>query len=66
MLQEAGHIKNIYYIYSYFDFPAHSMFTFDEFRGSLGTSIAFIQVQLQIILDPDYPPDYHSVSYDYD
>ena len=30
MLQEAGHIKNIYYIYSCFDFPAHSMFTFDE------------------------------------
>ena len=31
MLQEADHVKNIYYIYSYFDFPAHSMFTFDEF-----------------------------------
>ena len=28
---------------------------------SLGT-----QVQLQIILDPDYLPDYLSVSYDYD
>ena len=39
MLQEAGHIKNIYYIYSCFDFAAHSMFTFDEFWGSLGTSI---------------------------
>ena len=34
MLQEAGHIKN-----SYFDFPAHSRFIFDEFWGSLGTSI---------------------------
>ena len=31
MLQEAGPIKNIYYIYSCFDFLAHSMFTFDEF-----------------------------------
>ena len=39
MLQEAGHIKNIYYIYSCFDFPAHSMFTFHESRGSMGTSI---------------------------
>ena len=29
MLQEAGHI--IYYIYSCFDSPAHSVFTFDEF-----------------------------------
>ena len=24
------------------------------------------EVQLQIILDPDYLPDYHSVSYEYD
>ena len=24
------------------------------------------QVQLQIILDPDYLPDYHSVSYEYE
>ena len=31
MLQEAGHIKNIYYIYSCFDFPADIMFRFDEF-----------------------------------
>ena len=31
MLQEAGHLKNIYYIYSCFKFAAHSMFTFDEF-----------------------------------
>ena len=31
MLQEAGHIKNIYSIYNYFDFPAHSMLTFDKF-----------------------------------
>ena len=25
-----------------------------------------IQVQPQVILDPDYLPNYHSVSYDYD
>ena len=31
MFQEAGHIKNIYYIYSCFDFPAHLVFIFDEF-----------------------------------
>ena len=34
MFQEAGHIKN-----SYFDFAAHSRFIFEEFWGSLGTSI---------------------------
>ena len=31
MLLEAGHIKDIYYIYSCFDFPTYSVFTFDEF-----------------------------------
>ena len=36
MLQEAGHIKNIY---SCFDFPAHSMFTFDDFWGNCVSSI---------------------------
>ena len=36
VLQEAGHIKNTV---SSFDFPAHSLFTFDELWGSLGTSI---------------------------
>ena len=41
------------------DFPAHSMFTFDVCWGSLGTSI----FQLQVILDPDYLPDYLSISY---
>ena len=39
MPQEAGHIKNIYFMYSCCDSPTHSMLTFDEFRGSLGTSI---------------------------
>ena len=28
-----------YILYSCFDFLAHSIFTFDEFSGSLGTSI---------------------------
>ena len=39
------------------DFPAHSMFTSDVSSGT--------QVQPQVILDPDYLPDYLSVSYDY-
>ena len=34
VLQEAGNKE-----YSCFDFPAHSLFTFDVFWGSLGTSI---------------------------
>ena len=41
------------------------MFTFDEFLGSLGTSIFGTQVQPQIILNPDYLPDYLPVSDDY-
>ena len=47
------------------DFPAHSMFTSDVCWGTLGTSIFGTQVQQQVILDPDYLPDYLSVSYDY-
>ena len=47
------------------DFPAHSMFTSDVCRGSLGTSILGTRVQPQVILDTDYLPDYLSVSYDY-
>ena len=39
------------------DFPAHSVFTSDVSSGT--------QVQPQVILDPDYLPDYLSVSYDY-
>ena len=38
MLQEAGHTKNTV-VLQITDFPAHSMFTFDEFFGSPGTSI---------------------------
>ena len=51
--------------YSCFDFPAHSIFKFDMFWGSLGTSIFKTQVHPQIILDPDYFPGCLSVSYDY-
>ena len=53
--------------YSCFDFLAYPMFTFDVFWGSLGISIfGKTQVRPQIILDPDYSPDYLSVSYDYE
>ena len=31
MLEEAGHIKNIYYIHSCLDYPAQSMFTIGKF-----------------------------------
>ena len=41
------------------------MFTSDVCWGSLGTSTSGTQVQPQAILDPDYLPDYLSVSYDY-
>ena len=51
--------------YSSFDFSAHSVFTFDVFWSSLGTSIfgnsssAANNAQSRLI------PDYLSVSYDY-
>ena len=44
MIQEAGHIKNIYYTYSCVDFPAHSMFTFSIF-----SEVASIQTTFQTI-----------------
>ena len=59
MLQEGYHEKE----YSCFDFPAHSMFTFDVLAWALVSSGT--QVWPQIILDPDYLPDYLSVSYGY-
>ena len=40
------------------------MFTFDELCDSLVSSGT--QVQPQIIFDPDFLPNYLSVSYDYD
>ena len=52
------------------DFPAHSMFTFDV-CGTMYAEVAWAlvssgtQVQPQVILNPDYLPDYLSVSYDY-
>ena len=53
-------LKKLVKYKEYSDFPAHSMFTSDAEVGwalvSLGT-----QVQLQIILDPDYLPDHLSV-----
>ena len=61
MFQEDFHKKE----YSCFDFPAHLIFTFDVFWVSLGTIFLETQVRSQIILDPDYLPDYLSVSYDY-
>ena len=45
------------------DFPAHSMFTSDVAEVAWVSSGT--QVQPQVILDPDYLPDYLSVSYDY-
>ena len=35
------------------------------YMWSLGTSIFRTQVQPEVILDPDYLPNYLSVSYDY-
>ena len=61
VLQEAGHIKNMYYIYSCFDFPTHSMFTFDN------SEVAWVLVSLGSQAQPELilHPDYLSVSYDY-
>ena len=47
------------------DFPGHSMFTSDVCWDSWVLVFSGTQVQPQIILDPDYLPDYLSVSYDY-
>ena len=55
-----------YSCFDHYDFPAHLMFTL------MYAEIAWVlvspgtQVQPQIILNPDYLPDYLSVSYDYD
>ena len=47
------------------DFPAHSMFTSDVAEVAWVLVSSGTQVQPQVILDPDYLPDYLSVSYDY-
>ena len=64
MLQEAGHIKNIYYICS---------FVFRHIKCShlMNSEVAWVlvslgaQVQLRIILELNYLPDYLSISHDY-
>ena len=48
------------------DFPVYLIFTFDVCCGSLELVSLGTQDQLQIILDPDYVPDYLLVSYNYD
>ena len=55
-----------YSCFDHSDFAIYSMFTFDVYWGSLGTTIFGSQVQPQIVLDPDYLPDYLSVFDDYD
>ena len=66
MLKEAGNIKNISYIYTVVLISQHIQCL--HLRDS---EVAWVlvssrsQVQLQIILNPDYLPDYLSVSYDY-
>ena len=59
MFQEAGHVKNT------FVFVAYSMFIFDVWRYPGYLMSTGIQVQPQIVLDPDCLLDYLSISYDY-
>ena len=54
-----------YILYSCFDLPVHSVFTYDEFCGRMSTSIFKNSSSAEIILNPYYLPDYLSVSYDY-
>ena len=61
MLQEAGHIKNTNVLIFRHIQCLHLMYA--ELAWVLVSSST--QVRLQIILDPDYLPDYLSVSYDY-
>ena len=42
------------------------MFTFDVFWGNCVLVSSRAQTQLQIILNPDYLPEYLYISYDYD
>ena len=61
MLQESGNIKNTVVL----------IFRHIQFLHLMYSKVAWIlvfsgtQVHPQIILDPDYLPDYLSVSYDY-
>ena len=54
-----------YSCFDHFDFLAHSMFTLMHAEIAWVLVSPGTQVQLEIILDPDYLPDYLSVSYDY-
>ena len=61
MLQEAGHIKNTVVL----------IFWQNQCLHLMNSEVAWVlvssgtQVKSQIILEPDYLPDYLSVSYDY-
>ena len=61
MLQEAAHIKNTVAL----------MFWHIQCLHLMNSEVAWVvvsletQIQLQIILDPDFLPDYLSVSYNY-
>ena len=61
MLQEAGQVKNTVVLIFRHIQCLHLMYS--EVAWVLVSSET--QVQPQIILDPDYLPDYLSVSYDY-
>ena len=59
-------IRPWYYRYSFFfNFPAHSIFTFDEFWGSLGTSIFRKSSLAANNIRSTYLPGYLFNSYDY-
>ena len=62
-LQEANHVNNaVVLIFLYFQ-CLHLMYS--EVAGVLVVSSG-IQVESQIIFEPDYVPDFLSVFYDYD
>ena len=62
MLQEAGHIKNTVVLI----FRRNQCLRLMCSEVAWALVYARTQVKSQIILDPDYLPDYLSVSYDYD
>ena len=61
MLQEAGHMKKTVFSIFWHIQCLHLMYT--EVAWILVSSGT--QIQPRIMLDPDYDPDYLSVSYDY-
>ena len=62
MLQKAGHIKNTV-VLIFRRIQCLNLMISGEAWVLLSSGS---QVQPQIMLDPDYPPDYLSASYDYD